>query len=228
MPEGWRGGGAGGGGARGARWPPRAANGRPGLLPGPRCHAHGGAPPLGRPYGLRSSGCPCSCWSVEQEAASGMPQRVEAERMHVAADAGHAVRDESASGKRALVLTGRGWARGRMDAAGRSVLSVRLRAAHSPAPRGSWSWSTKGPRCHGASTADAGRAGTCAGSPPRPPLDSAAPGPIPTVVATVGALSESTGSGYRAVSGPPRGAPAPPPATPGIWLPSPTRPGSGS
>ena len=150
-----------------------------------------------------------------------MPPRVEAERMHVAADAGHAVRDESASGKRALVLTGRGWARGRMDAAGRSVLSVRLRAERcAGAPRlvvvvdqgaalsrriysRRWtSWRVRRPLPPGRHSirlrlANPHRRGHC-----RRTL-------------RVDRL------GLRAVSGPPRGAPAPPPATPGIWLPAP-------
>lgn len=60
---------------------------------------------------------------------AGLPQRLEAERLHLAAHAGHPVRDASASGRRALLLTGRGWARGRMGAPGRSVLAVRLRAS---------------------------------------------------------------------------------------------------
>jgi hypothetical protein len=63
-------------------------------------------------------------------------QRVEAERMHVARGAGHVVRDATASGRRALVLDGRGTARAdvRVSAASRLTIVVRGRTC-AGAPR---------------------------------------------------------------------------------------------
>jgi Glycoside-hydrolase family GH114 len=68
-------------------------------------------------------------------AASGS-QRVEAERMHLARGAGHVVRDASASGRRALLLDGKGTARAdvRVLAPSRLTVVVRGRAC-AGAPR---------------------------------------------------------------------------------------------
>ena len=61
---------------------------------------------------------------------------LEAERMHVEPGAGHVVRDPSASGRRALLLTGGGWARARLDVRVPSRLGVRLRGVRcAGAPR---------------------------------------------------------------------------------------------
>jgi hypothetical protein len=53
---------------------------------------------------------------------------VEAEGMHTPSATGHAVRDTSASGRRALLLTGRGWARLRVTVAAPARLTVVARA----------------------------------------------------------------------------------------------------
>ena len=68
-------------------------------------------------------------------AAAGS-QRLEAERMHVARGAGHVVRDATASGRRALVLDGRGTARAdmRLAAPARVIVVVRGRSC-AGAPR---------------------------------------------------------------------------------------------
>jgi hypothetical protein len=69
-------------------------------------------------------------------AAAPAAQRVEAERMHVPRAAGHVVRDGSASGRRALVLVGRGIARARVRVVSRGGLGIAVRAdACSGAPR---------------------------------------------------------------------------------------------
>jgi hypothetical protein len=58
-------------------------------------------------------------------AAAGQPgANVEAERMHVAHATGRVVRDASASGRRALLLTGRGWAHIRVSVGASSRLNV--------------------------------------------------------------------------------------------------------
>jgi endo-alpha-1,4-polygalactosaminidase (GH114 family) len=63
-------------------------------------------------------------------------QRIEAERMHVAPATGRVVRDASASGRRALVLVGRGSARVRVHVRASSRLTVVVRGqACSGAPR---------------------------------------------------------------------------------------------
>jgi hypothetical protein len=63
-------------------------------------------------------------------------QRIEAERMHVASATGHVVRDASASGRRALLLVGSGWARLRVRAHAPSRLTVVARGrACAGAPR---------------------------------------------------------------------------------------------
>jgi endo-alpha-1,4-polygalactosaminidase (GH114 family) len=56
-------------------------------------------------------------------------ETVQAERLHVAASSGHVVRDPSAAGHRALALTGRGAARGRVRLHLASRLDVVARAA---------------------------------------------------------------------------------------------------
>ena len=60
-------------------------------------------------------------------AAAGS-QRIEAERMHVSRGAGHIVRDDGASGGRALLLDGPGTARASVRVRGSSRLSVVVRA----------------------------------------------------------------------------------------------------
>jgi hypothetical protein len=63
-------------------------------------------------------------------ASSSVPrQKLEAERLHVSRAAGRVVRDASASGRRALVLTGRGTARIRVSVTRESRLDVVARAA---------------------------------------------------------------------------------------------------
>ncbi|HEV7752423.1 MAG TPA: endo alpha-1,4 polygalactosaminidase, partial [Baekduia sp.] len=63
-------------------------------------------------------------------ASSSAPrQKLEAERLHVSRAAGHVVRDASASGRRALLLTGRGTARIRVSVTRESRLDVVARAA---------------------------------------------------------------------------------------------------
>jgi hypothetical protein len=56
------------------------------------------------------------------------PQPIQAERMHVAASAGHVIRDATASGGRALTLTGRGAATLRVRVGAQVEASVRVRA----------------------------------------------------------------------------------------------------
>src|SRR4051794_21054644 len=53
---------------------------------------------------------------------------VEAERMHLGSATGHVVRDRAASGRRALLLSGRGWARIRVSVTAPSRLTVVARA----------------------------------------------------------------------------------------------------
>jgi hypothetical protein len=56
------------------------------------------------------------------------PQPIQAERMHVAATAGHVIRDRSASGGRALTLTGRGAATVRVRVGAQVDVQARVRA----------------------------------------------------------------------------------------------------
>ena len=65
---------------------------------------------------------------------------IQAERLHVPATAGHVIRDTSASGGRALALTGRGAATARVKVGATVSVAVRgaggrVRAAH-PGERG--------------------------------------------------------------------------------------------
>jgi endo-alpha-1,4-polygalactosaminidase (GH114 family) len=70
-----------------------------------------------------------SACSSTSTSATVKVQKVEAERLHVARGSGHVVRDASASGRRALVLTGRGAARIRVRVVRRSRLWVVARSA---------------------------------------------------------------------------------------------------
>jgi hypothetical protein len=70
---------------------------------------------------------PAHASTSSSSAAAG--QKVEAERLHVARASGRVVRDASASGRRALLLVGRGTARTQVDVRRRSRLDVVARAA---------------------------------------------------------------------------------------------------
>jgi hypothetical protein len=84
-----------------------------------------------------------SCAAIVAAAAAGCapasaqgPQRLQAERMHVAKATGHVVRDATASGRRALLLSGHGSARARATVAAAGSLAVVARGnACGGAPR---------------------------------------------------------------------------------------------
>ena len=175
-----------------------------------------------RPFDSAIIGLPLLLLACGPEAAAGTPQSLEAERMRVGADAGHTVRDASASGKRALcsrdgdgLVAGSAYPRVPCWSSGFAPRRARALPGWS-------SGSTVGRRCRNSSTADAGRGGSCAGHSPPAATQFGCAWPIPTAVATAGAPFESTASGSGLRHGRRRADPAPPPATPGgIWLPAP-------
>jgi hypothetical protein len=80
--------------------------------------------PLGRPAAAAAAAVVVAACAP---AAALGSQRVEAERMHVARGAGHVVRDATASGRRALLLDGRGTARATVRVTAPSRLTVVVR-----------------------------------------------------------------------------------------------------